>query len=35
MGVESQGMLLAATGRDGKLSILTLDREVNAGAGIK
>lgn len=35
MGVESQGMLLAATGEDGKLSILTLDREVNAGAQIK
>lgn len=35
MGVESQGMLLAATGEDGKLSILTVDRPVNAGAGIK
>lgn len=35
MGIESQGMLLAATGEDGKLSILTLDRDVNAGAGIK
>jgi methionyl-tRNA synthetase len=35
MGVESQGMLLAATGEDGKISILTIDREVNAGAGIK
>lgn len=35
MGVESQGMLLAATGSDGKISILTIDREVNAGAQIK
>lgn len=35
MGVESQGMLLAATGSDGKISILTIDREVNPGAGIK
>ncbi len=35
MGVESQGMLLAATGDDGKISILTIDREVNPGAGIK
>ncbi|GLI54259.1 methionine--tRNA ligase [Thermodesulfovibrio yellowstonii] len=35
MGVESQGMLLAATGEDGKISILTIDREVNPGAGIK
>lgn len=35
MGVESQGMLLAATGSDGKISLLTIDREVNAGADIK
>jgi methionyl-tRNA synthetase len=35
MGVESRGMLLAATGGDGKLSILTLDRAVQAGARIK
>jgi len=35
MGVESQGMLLAATGEDGTISILTVDREVNPGAGIK
>jgi len=35
MGVESQGMLLAATGIDGTISILTLDREVNPGAPIK
>ncbi|WP_083962557.1 methionine--tRNA ligase [Thermodesulfovibrio thiophilus] len=35
MGVESQGMLLAATGIDGTISILTLDREVDPGAPIK
>ncbi len=35
MGVESQGMLLAATDENGKISVLTLDREVNTGAGIK
>lgn len=35
MGVESQGMLLAATGSDGRISILTIDREVNSGANIK
>lgn len=35
MGVESQGMLLAATGEDGKPSILTLDREVKLGSRVK
>ncbi|GAQ95788.1 methionyl-tRNA synthetase [Thermodesulfovibrio aggregans] len=35
MGVESQGMLLAATGSDGTISILTVDREVNPGATVK
>jgi len=35
MGVESQGMLLAATDNEGKLSILTLDREVGNGAKVK
>jgi methionyl-tRNA synthetase len=35
MGVESQGMLLAATGSNGTISILTIDRDVNPGAGIK
>jgi len=35
MGVESQGMLLAATGDSGTISILTVDREVNPGAEIK
>lgn len=35
MGVESRGMLLAATGEDGNLSILVLDREVKEGSRIK
>lgn len=35
MGVESQGMLLAATDEDGKPSILTLDREVKQGSRVK
>lgn len=35
MGVESNGMLLAATDGDGKLSIITLDKAVNPGAKIK
>lgn len=35
MGVESRGMLLAATDDEGKLSILTLDRDVNEGARVK
>jgi methionyl-tRNA synthetase len=35
MGVESQGMLLAATDEDGALSILVVDREVKPGARIK
>ena len=35
MGVESQGMLLAATSSDGTISILTVDREVNPGSEIK
>lgn len=35
MGVESQGMLLAATDDDGKPSILILDREVKPGARVK
>lgn len=35
MGIESQGMLLAATGSDGSISILTVEREVNPGAPIK
>jgi methionyl-tRNA synthetase len=35
MGVESQGMLLAATDREGVLSILTPERDVKQGALIK
>ncbi len=35
MGIESQGMLLAATDSEGKLSILTTEREVKAGAKIR
>jgi len=35
MGLESQGMLLAATSSDGTISILTVDREVTPGSGIK
>jgi methionyl-tRNA synthetase len=35
MGVESMGMLLAATDDDGKPSILILDREVKPGARVK
>jgi len=35
MGVESQGMLLAATDSEGVLSVLTPEREVKAGAKIK
>lgn len=35
MGVESQGMLLAATGDDGQASIITIDRDVRAGSRVK
>ncbi|MBI5410184.1 MAG: methionine--tRNA ligase subunit beta, partial [Nitrospirae bacterium] len=35
MGVESQGMLLAATDSDGVLSILVPEKNVKEGAGIK
>jgi methionyl-tRNA synthetase len=35
MGVESRGMLLAATDSEGALSILSLDRDVKAGARVK
>ncbi|MCX7724801.1 MAG: methionine--tRNA ligase [Thermodesulfovibrio sp.] len=35
MGVESQGMLLAATDDDGKISIVTIDRHVKAGSLVK
>lgn len=35
MGIESYGMLLAATDEEGRLSVLTLDREVKQGARVK
>jgi|WetSurMetagenome_2_1015567.scaffolds.fasta_scaffold00471_2 methionyl-tRNA synthetase len=35
MGVESQGMLLAATDSEGILSVLTVDRDLKQGAGIR
>ncbi len=35
MGIESKGMLLAATDKEGRLSIITIDREVSEGARIK
>ncbi len=35
MGVESQGMLLAATDTDGELSILIVDKDIKEGAIIK
>ncbi len=35
MGLESRGMLLAATDREGRLSILTLDRDVSEGATVR
>ena len=35
MGVESQGMLLAASNADGKLSILSIDREITEGAKVR
>ncbi len=34
MGVESQGMLLAAVGRDGKPYVLTVDGDVEPGAKV-
>ncbi|MCS7215297.1 MAG: methionine--tRNA ligase [Thermodesulfovibrio sp.] len=35
MGIESQGMLLAATDKEGKISILTVDRRIDAGSVVK
>jgi methionyl-tRNA synthetase len=35
MGVESQGMLLAASDADGKLSILSIDRGITEGAKVR
>ncbi|MFN3395263.1 MAG: methionine--tRNA ligase [Thermodesulfovibrionales bacterium] len=35
MGVESRGMLLAATGEDGQCSIITIDRDIREGSRVK
>jgi len=35
MGVKSQGMLLAASDDDGRLSILTTDRDIREGSQVK
>ncbi len=35
MGVESQGMLLAASDDEGRLSIITLDRDIEEGSKVK
>jgi methionyl-tRNA synthetase len=35
MGIESHGMLLAAADEEGRLSVLTLDRELKQGARVK
>jgi methionyl-tRNA synthetase len=35
MGIESQGMLLAASDNEGKLSIITTDREIKEGSRVK
>ncbi len=35
MGIESHGMLLAATDEEGRLSVLSVDREVKQGARVK
>ncbi len=35
MGIESQGMLLAASDNEGKLSIITTDREIKEGSKVK
>lgn len=35
MGLESQGMLLAATGADGKVVVVTPSEPVAAGSGVK
>jgi methionyl-tRNA synthetase len=35
MGVESQGMLLAASDDEGRLSIITLDRDIKEGSKVK
>jgi methionyl-tRNA synthetase len=35
MGIESQGMLLAASDDEGKLSIIVTDREIKEGSRVK
>ncbi|MEE9289095.1 MAG: methionine--tRNA ligase [Bacteroidota bacterium] len=35
MGHESRGMLLAATGRDGKLAVLTVTEDIESGSVVK
>lgn len=35
MGIESQGMLLAASDDEGRLSILTTEKEVKSGSRVK
>lgn len=35
MGVESQGMLLAASDDEGRLSIITPDRDIKEGSKVK
>jgi len=35
MGVESQGMLLAASDADGRLSIITIDRDIKEGSKVR
>lgn len=34
MGLESQGMLLAAQDKDGKLALLTVDKDIEEGSSI-
>jgi tRNA-binding EMAP/Myf-like protein len=34
MGIMSQGMILMAEGKDGKLRLVLPDRDVDAGAGV-
>ena len=34
MGLESQGMLLAASDEEGNLSLLTVDKEIEEGSSI-
>ncbi|NWF52876.1 MAG: methionine--tRNA ligase subunit beta [Nitrospirae bacterium] len=35
MGMESNGMLLAASDNEGRLSILTLDRDIEEGSKVR